>query len=99
MRVSASAGGARRCRPACLPPVARRQAALRDELAASYLAAGTPVLVQLSTADPAPALPEATLVVDLSAALLARDLGALSLDRAPAGTAAMWPLLPGLTDD
>jgi hypothetical protein len=42
-------------------------------------------------------VPGAFAVYDLLPALLARDLAALDL--LPAGSAAAWPLLPGLTDD
>ena len=86
-----------------LPPVAGRRAAERDALAAAALAGGTPVLIQLLLGDEAaaPAVAAAAgavVVVDLLAALLAGEVDRLAA--APAGAAAaVWPLLPGLTDD
>lgn len=90
-----------------LPPV---PAALRDErdrLAARLLAAGTPVLVQALPGERV-ALPAATVVFDLAAVLLAgsgdggRDALppalAAALSGLPAGSAALWPLVSGLTD-
>lgn len=87
-----------------LPPV---PAALRDErdrLAAGMLAAGTPVLVQALPGERV-ASRGATVVFDLTAALLAGSgeralLPALAaaLSRLPAGSAALWPLISGLTD-
>jgi hypothetical protein len=82
-----------------IPPVPARRAAARDELAQTRLVAGTPVLVHLLPGDETtvPAVSGAAFVIDLLAALLDRDLG--TLRRLPAGSAAVWPLLPGLTDD
>jgi hypothetical protein len=82
-----------------LPPVPARRAAARDELARARLVGGTPVLLQLLPGEETtvPAVSGAAFVFDLLAALLDRDLGALR--RLPAGPAAVWPLLPGLTDD
>jgi hypothetical protein len=81
-----------------VPPVDprdREARAHRDRAIAGILADGTPVLVHLFPGDPPP--PDgATPVVDLLGALLARDprvLGAL-----PEGSAAVWPLIGGLTD-
>jgi hypothetical protein len=82
-----------------LPPVPPRRATARDELARSLLVAGTPVLVQLLPGEETtvPAVTGAAFVIDLLQALLERDLGVLR--RLPAGATAVWPLLPGLTDD
>jgi len=83
-----------------LPPVPAERAAERDRLAREHLAAGTPVLLQLFPGESAAAAaeaPGAVRVYDLLPALLARDLA--PLDLLPAGTMAVWPLLPGLTDD
>ncbi|HEV7519071.1 MAG TPA: hypothetical protein VGR07_22505 [Thermoanaerobaculia bacterium] len=79
-----------------LPPVPPERAAERDRLARERLAAGTPVLVQLRPGE-IPEIAPAVRVYDLLPALLARDLA--PLDLLPAGAAAVWPLLPGLTDD
>lgn len=79
-----------------LPPVAPADAAARDELARARLADGTPVLVQLLPGE-ATAAEGAVAVLDPLPALLAGDLDALAR---PAGaSAAVWPLVPGLTDD
>ena len=82
-----------------IPPVAPKRAAARDELARARLVAGTPVLVQLLPGDETtvPSVAGSAFVIDLLPALLDRDLRALR--RLPAGAAAVWPLLPGLTDD
>jgi hypothetical protein len=94
-----------------LPPVPERLAGWRDALAERALALGTPVLVQLLPGDPTrlPRLPPpppgeigAVVVIDLLAALLPG--GALQDDRLlplslTAASAAVWPLLPGITDD
>jgi hypothetical protein len=79
-----------------LPPVPAERATERERLAGERLAAGTPVLVQLAPGE-TPELPGAVLVYDLLPALLGRDLAPLAL--LPAGAAAVWPLLPGLSDD
>ena len=82
-----------------LPPVPSRRAAARDELARARLVGGTPVLIQLSPGEDTtvPPVSGAAFVFDLLQALLERDLGALR--RLPSGATAVWPLLPGLTDD
>lgn len=82
-----------------LPPVPSRRAAARDEVARARLMAGTPVLVQLLPGDETtvPAVTGAAFVHDLLPALLDRDLGRLR--RLPAGASAVFPLLPGVTDD
>jgi hypothetical protein len=81
------------------PPVPPRRAAARDEAARDRLMGGTPVLVQLLPGEEStvPSVAGAAFVVDLLQVLLERDLGALR--RLPAGSTAVWPLLPGLTDD
>lgn len=82
-----------------IPPVPPRRVAARDELARSRLVGGTPVVVQLLPGDETtvPSVTGAAFVIDLLPALLDRDLGGLR--RLPSGAAAVWPLLPGLTDD
>lgn len=82
-----------------LPPVTSRRAAARDKLASSRLVDGTPVLLQLFPGEESavPAVSGVAFVFDLLPALLARDLD--RLDRLPAGSAVVWPLIPGLTDD
>lgn len=82
-----------------LPPVPPRRSAARDELGRARLVGGTPVLLQLFPGEEStvPAVAGAAFVFDLLAALLDRDLGVLR--RLPAGSTAVWPLLPGLTDD
>jgi len=85
-----------------VPPVASRDAGARRERAAldravaEIVAEGTPVVVHLFPGDPPP--PEgATGVVDLLDALVERRLDDLAAIP-PGAAAAVWPLLPGLTD-
>ncbi len=82
-----------------LPPVPSKRAAARDELARARLVGGTPVLIQLLPGEETtvPPVSGAAFVFDLLQTLLERDLGALR--RLPSGATAVWPLLPGLTDD
>ncbi|HEV8582196.1 MAG TPA: hypothetical protein VGX68_24260 [Thermoanaerobaculia bacterium] len=82
-----------------LPPVPQSRAAARDELARVLLVAGTPILIQLLPGDETTLAPAAgaAFVFDLLHVLLERDLS--SLRRLPSGAAAVWPLLPGLTDE
>lgn len=82
-----------------LPPVPPRLAAVRDELARGPLVAGTPVVIQLFPEDETavPTSSGVAVVYDLLDVLLERDLDALGL--LPSGAAAVWPLVPGLTDD
>ncbi len=95
-----------------LPPVPDHLAGWRDALAEHVLAAGTPVLVQLLPHDetrltrpPASEEPGAVIVVDLLAALLAT--GPAPAEELPsqvaltvgASAVAVFPLLPGITDD
>jgi hypothetical protein len=95
-----------------LPPVPEDLAGWRDSLAEHALAGGTPVLVQLLPGDetrlsraPVPGAASAVVVVDLLAALLPGGwLHEDGLAEPSAGdfsgiAAAVWPLLPGLTDD
>jgi hypothetical protein len=85
-----------------LPPVPARRAAARDKLASSRLVDGTPVVLQLFPGEEStvPAVSGVAFVYDLLPALLARDLDRLArLENTPAGAAAVWPLIPGLTDD
>ncbi|HEY2292889.1 MAG TPA: hypothetical protein VGM86_19475 [Thermoanaerobaculia bacterium] len=82
-----------------LPPVPPRRVADRDRTARDRLMGGTPVLVQLLPGEEStvPPVAGAAFVFDLLHALLERDLGVLR--RLPAGATAVWPLIPGLTDD
>jgi len=82
-----------------LPPVPPRAAAARDELARARLVSGGPVLIQLFPGEEisVPPVSGAAFVFDLLQTLLERDLEALR--RLPSGASAVWPLLPGLTDD
>ncbi len=89
-----------------VPPVAPELRVARDRALAPVLAAGTPVVVQILPGEPAPGAGEgeapagAVTVVDLSDALLAGDLARLDrLESLPPGSAAVWPLVAGLTDD
>lgn len=82
-----------------IPPVPPRRAAARDELARARLVGGTPVLVQFLPGDEStiPDVSGAAFVIDLLPALLDRDLGGLR--KLPARSSAVWPLVPGMTDD
>ena len=87
-----------------LPPVAARFEGQRLDTACRRLAEGTPVLVQVQVDGELPEivrgegpLTGTTRVFDLLPALLAGNLELLS--RLPAGHAAVWPLIAGLTDD
>lgn len=81
-----------------LPPVATEWTAARDAAARAHGQRGTPVLMQRLAGEPAADAPDGTvIVVDLLSPLLAGDPDALG--RLPPGVAAVWPLLPGLTDD
>jgi hypothetical protein len=82
-----------------VPPVAPPRAAARDELTRGLLVGGTPVLIQLFPGETTTVPPAAgaAFVFDLLDALLERDLQALR--RLPSEANAVWPLLPGLTDD
>ncbi len=97
-----------------LPPVPEHLAGWRDAMAERALAGGTPVLVQLLPGDetrllreaPVPGAAGAVVVVDLLAALLPGGLlhedgpaEPLAADGFSGIAAAVWPLLPGLTDD
>lgn len=79
-----------------LPAVEEELAAERDAAARALAAAGTPLLVQLFPGQASPDYP-ATVVFDLLPALLAEDWQALAT--LPAGSAAVWPLVPGLSDE
>jgi hypothetical protein len=92
-----------------LPPVVVEHEPARDALAMRHAGRGTPVLIQriagglgaASGAEPeaaaAGSAPGIHTVLDLLASLLEGELEAL--DRAPRGASAVWPLLPGRTDD
>lgn len=82
-----------------LPPVPSRRAAARDELARQRLRFGGPALIQLLPGETTAVPPVSGLafVFDLLHCLLERDLGALRA--LPCEAAAVWPLVPGLTDD
>lgn len=79
-----------------VPPVDPAARAERDREVARLAAAGTPLLVQLLPGEPSPT-GGATAVYDLLGPLAAGDLDRLGA--LPAGTAAVWPLVAGLTDD
>lgn len=89
-----------------LPPVARALREERDRQVAEVVAAGTPLLLQLSLDEPPPALPpvpplvnggtSVTVVYDLLGVLLAGEVERLA--ELPRGAVAVWPLVPGLTD-
>ena len=78
-----------------LPPVRPELRGERDALARSRLDDGTPVLVQLAPGEPPPA--GAVPIYDLLEPLLAGELARLS--DVPAGAAAVWPLIAGVSDD
>lgn len=78
-----------------LPPADEPLAVDRDRLVAELAQAGTPVLVELRPGETPPG-GEAAAVYDLSAPLLAGDVGRLS--EVPADSVAVWPLIAGLTD-
>jgi hypothetical protein len=79
-----------------VPPVAAELRAARDRAAAEVAAQGTPVLVQLLPGERAPEREGVVALYDLLEPLVAGDLATLS--ELPAGSAAVWPLLAGLTD-
>jgi hypothetical protein len=82
-----------------LPPVPAELAEERSSLAVAHLDRGTPVLLQLRCGEPLP-LPVGgglLLVVDLLEPLLEGNLELLA--RVPAAATAVWPLLPGMTDE
>lgn len=79
-----------------LPPVPPDRAPERDRVAAEVAARGTPVLVQLLPGDPVPTAEGILAVYDLLEILLTGRTG--ELRRLPAGSAVVWPLVPGLTD-
>ncbi len=78
-----------------LPPAAADLAADRDRWAAGLIESGTPVLLQLEPGD-ASRVPDVHTVYDLAAPLLAGELAPLA--RVGAGSAAVWPLVGGVTD-
>lgn len=82
-----------------LPPVPSKRSGARDDLATSRLVDGTPVLVQLFPGEESriPPVQGVTFVFDLLSVLVDGDLG--KLDRLPTGASAVWPLVPGITDD
>ncbi len=77
-----------------LPPVAPGRRADRDELAATLLGRGLPVLVQLAVDEPP--LPGAVSLFDPLPSLLAGDLDALAA--LPPGATVVWGLVAGITD-
>ena len=79
-----------------LPPVAARLQAARDRAAAEVAAQGTPVLVQLLPGERPPEAEGVVALYDLLGLLVAGNLDALG--ELPAGSAAVWPLVAGLTD-
>ncbi len=88
-----------------LPAVSPSFASAREALVGEALAAGAPVVLQVLAGDELPLrgsktgvrTAELLVVIDLLDPLLRGDLPAL--ERAPAGAAAAWPLVAGLTDD
>lgn len=78
-----------------LPPVAPRLVAQRDRLLDELVEAGISVLIELMPGETPPALP-VTVVYDLLGPLLEGDLDRLAT--LPAGGAAVWPLIAGITD-
>lgn len=88
-----------------LPPVTAEQEGTRRRLARHHARRGSPVLMQRIAGDPVGELGDAEAdpvagihtVFDLLAPLLEGDLDPLA--RLPTGASAVWPLLPGLTDD
>jgi hypothetical protein len=84
-----------------LPPVPAKRAVARDKLASTRLVDGTPVVLQLFPGDESsvPAVSGVAFVYDLLPALLARDVERLGKVPDGAGVAAVWALIPGLTDD
>ena len=78
-----------------LPPVDPELGAERDRWAAGLAESGTPLLIQLEPGS-ATEVAAALVVYDLLRPLLAGDLEPLSA--LPAGSIAVWPLIPGLTD-
>lgn len=89
-----------------LPPVAAEREEERRRLARRHARRGTPVLLQRIAgaggevaADPESSAAETGIhpVFDLLSPLLEGELDALA--DLPAGAAAVWPLLPGVTDD
>ncbi len=78
-----------------LPPVAAELAEARDRWAVGLVESGTPVLIQLEPAG-ATEVTAALIVYDLLRPLLAGDLEPLAA--LPAGSNAVWPLIPGITD-
>lgn len=79
-----------------VPPVAAELRTARDRAAADVAARGTPVLVQLLPGDKAPEAEGVVALYDLLGPLVAGDLDVLNELRP--GTAALWPLVAGLTD-
>jgi hypothetical protein len=79
-----------------LPAVSPELEGQRLALARTHLALGTPVLLQRMPGEPPPE-GGAAAVYDLLPALLAGEVEALG--SVPAGAAAVWPLIAGLTDD
>lgn len=82
-----------------LPPVPPSLARERDALARARLAEGTPLVLQLLPGDETAFAADdgIALVVDLLPALLEGELDRLAA--VPGGATAVWPLMPGLTDE
>lgn len=79
-----------------LPPVPWSQAAERAALAEDLARAGTPVLFQIASPDEArPSEPGVAMAVDL----LPVFLGEEPWPEPEKGRGAIWPLLPGISDD
>lgn len=79
-----------------LPPVMEGLENERDRLAGHLIEQRVPVLLELRPGESSD-VAQARKIYDLLGPLLRGDLD--QFKRLPAGSAAVWPLLPGLTDD
>jgi hypothetical protein len=79
-----------------LPPVEANRAGRRSDLIEQAVAQAIPLLVQALPGE-SPASPQVTWVYDLLQVLVSRQTEALA--DLPQGSAAVWPLIGGYTDD